>query len=224
MFGFLAVADPGDFRRHMQPRVYQRISPWLQTIAMCAMVGSVLLFPVYFLAVTYLPVGHAQWAWWIPAYWFGESRRSSRRTRSAQAALGALGLRLLGLALAVFGASWALGFARHYRQTLEAEVPAARRRTETEYCRRAAGIDQLGRFTTSPARHWRAARNTGCFLATYLTAGVSLGLMVSITVDGAGLEYRMWDCGRCRADRVSLLVSGFRRRFSFPRNYPQLAL
>ena len=223
VFGFLAVAGfQGTFVATCSPRVYRRISPWLQTIAMCAMVGSVLLFPVYFLAVTYLPVGHAQWAWWIPAYWFwGITAFFSAHADPHQAALGALGLRLLGLALAVFGASWALGFARHYRQTLEAEVPAARRRT-----RRRSIVDGLLGSNQARAIYYFTGQTLArspkhrLFLATYLTAGVSLGLMVSITVERGGIGVSDVGLRALPALIVFFVVSGFRAAFQFPAELP----
>jgi hypothetical protein len=219
LFGFLVVAGlQGFWIGVCSPRVYRRISPWLQTIAMCAMLSSVLLFPVYFLAVTYLPVGHAHWAWWIPPYWFwGITAFFSAHADPGLAPLGLLGLRALGVALTVFGVSWALGFARHYRQTLEADAPPtwrrARRRSVLHGLLGSNEARAIYRFTGQTLARSPKHR---LFLATYLTAGISLGLMVSITVERGGIGVTDVGLRAVPALIVFFVVSGFRAAFQFP--------
>ncbi len=221
LFGFLAVAGiQGIWINICVPRIYRRISPWLQAIAMCLMVFAILLFPVYFLAVSWL--GHASWVWWIPSYWFwGVTALLAPRSDPSLAALGIFGCKALGLSFLVFCAAWAAGYARHYRRTLEAEDVVARRRgTSKSIVDGLLGSNEARAIFYFTGQTLARSVKHRLFLATYLSAGISLGLLVTLTVTKGRIGASPGGVRALPPLIAFFVISGFRAAFQFPAELP----
>ena len=174
LFAFLAVAGfQGLCINLFGARLYRRISPWLQTLAMCVMIFSLFLFPVYVLAVHSASAGHADWVWWIPPYWFW-GITALFAPHSANTALGIFGLKALSTAFLVFCGAWATGYTRHYRRTLESEDAGTIRQTPGrrffEQFLDSPVSRAIYRFTGQTVA--RSAKHR-LFFVTYLSAGIS---------------------------------------------------
>jgi hypothetical protein len=223
LFGFLAVAGfQGTWANLCGPRSYRRLSPWLQTVPMCVMIFSVLLFPLYRAAVVWFPAGQATWLWWLPPSWFwGISEFLAAQPRPAVVALGVFGCKILAVSLLVFAAAWAAGFARQYRATLEAEDTVARRPAR----RRPMMAELLGSNEARAIYDFTGqtlARSVKhrLFLATYLAVGVSLGALVSLSVTRGHLGLSPLGLRSLPALMAFFVVSGFRAAFQFPAELP----
>jgi hypothetical protein len=221
LFSFLAVAGfQGLCINLLGPRLYPRLSPWLQTIAMCVMIFSLFLFPVYVLAVHAASAGHANWVWWIPPYWFW-GIAALFAPDSPNTALGIFGLKALTTAFLVFCGAWATGYTRHYRRTLESE--------DVGTIRPAPGRRFFEQFLDSPVPR-AIYRFTGqtvarsvkhrLFFVTYLSAGVSLGVLMTVTFLKGKIGISAEGLRAFPPLVVFLAISGFRAAFQFPSELP----
>jgi len=222
-FGFLSVAGfQGIWINICSPRAYRRISPWLQTFAMCLMIFAILLFPVYSLAVAFFPSGHANWVWWIPPFWFqGIAAFFSSQPAPALAALGIFGCKALAVAFLVFCSAWATGYARHYRRTLEAQDLVAFRpgRSKSIFDGLLGSNEARAIFYFTGQTLARSLKHR-LFFAAYLSAGLSLGLFVTLTVTWRGIGVSPLGLRSLSPLMVFFVVSGFRAAFQFPAELP----
>ena len=123
LFGFFVVAGfQGLLINVTSPRIFRRISPWIQMAGMSLMILALLMFPVYSMLLPSAAGTHAAWLWLFPPIWFtGLYDLLLTPSDPLFASLGSFGGEALGVAIAVFCVTWALGFRRHYHRTLEAE-------------------------------------------------------------------------------------------------------
>lgn len=222
-FGFLCVAAfQGIWISLCSPLAWRRISPWLQMFAMCLMVLAVLLFPVYSLAVRFFPSGHAGWVWWIPPYWFRGVAALFGPTSSPQLeTLGVFGLKALGFALSAFCITWTAGYARHYRLTLETQdMVTPRRRMRTRLFDGLLGSSEARAIFEFTGQTLARSRKHRLFLATYLSAGLSLGVFAAVIVTREGIRVSPGGLRSLSALIVFFVVSGFRGAFQFPAELP----
>ena len=221
IFAFLAVmAGQGILISVTSPRIFRRISPWIQMLGMSAMVMTVLGFPVY---SAMFPRALAQkqiWLYLFPPAWFsGLYELVLGGQNRFLASLGMLAIKMTAFAILAILVTWGLGFRRHYRRTLEAEdagrlgktgprawrVPNWLVRSEEER----ALFGFAGKTLARSQKHQ-------FFLATYLSVGAAVALFFGVAVrDGkAALSP-----GGERSVAFVLgffVVSGFRAAFQFP--------
>ncbi len=216
-FGFFAVAAfQGLLINVASPRIFRRLSPWIQMAGMSAMVLSLLLFPLYARMLKPIAESHTQWLWYFPPYWFGcVYDLLLPKPDPLFASLGLFAFKALGVAVAGFGFAWAAGFRRHYGRTLEAE--------DTEM--RAPGFLLPERFLGSPEQraiyHFSGATlarsvKHRLFMATYLSVGIAFGLLVTFVVRAGHVEVSPQGLRSFPLLVVFFVVSGFRAAFQFP--------
>ena len=223
LFGFSVIAAfQGICMNLCSPRAYRHISPWAQTVAMCLMVFAILLYPVYSLAIGFVPAGHAGWVWWIPPYWlWGISALFESHPAPAVVALGVFGCKALAAAIAVFGVTWVAAYARHYGRTLEAEnasiVRPLLKRSVIEGFLHSGEVRAIYYFTGQTLA--RSAKHR-LFLASYLSAGISLGLLWTLTVSNGRIAVSQDGLRGIPPLIVFFVISGFRAAFQFPAELP----
>ena len=220
-FGFLSVAAfQGILINLTGPRLFRRISPWMQTIGMSAMVLSLAMFPFY-AALLFIAPAHREWLWYFPPYWFtGVQELLVKSNDPLFPSLGRFGLKALGWAAALFCAAFTAGYARHYRRTLESEDTGGRPPRFQLFAllmRSAAGNSPEERavFHFIGATLARSAKHR-LFLATYVSVGISFGVVSMVTVRNG--EIAISDEG-IRAFPLLVtffVISGLRAGFQFP--------
>jgi hypothetical protein len=217
-FGFFAVAaTQGVLINLLSPRAFRRLSPYFQMLGMSAMVLSLLLFPIYS-NVRIVATTHPAWLWLFPPYWFGAMQELfSAKPDPLFGALGWFGWRMTGYAVALFGLAWAAGFRRHYRRTLESEEIGVRGRAQ--------GGGSFGWMLRSPQEravfHFSGAilaRSTKhrLFLATYLSAGISFGILVMVVVKNGAIGISPEGVRAFPLLVTFFAISGLRAGFQFP--------
>ena len=71
LFAFFAVAAfQGLLINVTSPRIFRRISPWIQMGGMSLMILALLMFPVYSMLLPFAARTHATWLWCFPPVWF----------------------------------------------------------------------------------------------------------------------------------------------------------
>jgi hypothetical protein len=197
-FAFMAVAAlQGILINITTPRVFRRLSPWIQAIGMSLMVLSLLTASIYVALPT----------WWrfIPPIWFAGLHDCA----------ASFGLKALAISLAVFCSTWLAGFHRHYRRTLEAEDSAARHRANRLFDRFITVIQERTIFRFTGKTLARSVKHR-LFLATYWSVGISLGLVTTFKVHAGRLTLSA-DGLRSFPFLIGFfVVSGFRANFGFP--------
>ena len=221
-FGFFAVAAfQGLLINILTPRFFRRISPWIQMLGMSLMVLSLLLFPIYSMGMRLIAQAHPEWLRLFPPYWFtGVYELMLPHPDPLFVSLGLFGWAALGCAVALFCLPWAAGFRRHYRRTLESEDIGGRSGSRWR---------GFGRFLRLPEERaifefsgQTLARSTKhrLFLATYLSVGISFGLLVVITVRGGKLSVSPDGLRAFPLLVMFFVISGFRAAFQFPAELP----
>jgi hypothetical protein len=197
-FAFTAVAAlQGILINITTPRVFRRMSPWIQAIGMSLMVLSLLTASIYVALPT----------WWrfIPPVWFA----------GLHDFVPSFALKALAIAFAVFCLTWLAGFHRHYRRTLEAEDSAARRCTNRLFDRFITATQERTIFRFTGKTLARSVKHR-LFLATYWSVGISLGLVTTFRVHAGRLTLSA-DGLRSFPFLIGFfVVSGFRASFGFP--------
>lgn len=215
-FGFLLVAVLQGLLINMTSvRIFRRISPWVQMAGMSMMVLSFVLFPL-FVNIIFVAALYPAWLWWFPPYWFTGMQELSDGSAVFHS-LGRFGWEMLGAALLAFALTWALGFARHYRRTLEAEDSVSRLSPPRD--RPLAWLlrtpEERAVFHFSRAIVARSPKHR-LFLACYGSAGVALGLVLAISLDERGLTFSANSLRAFPFLMTFFVVSGFRAVFQFP--------
>jgi hypothetical protein len=197
-FAFLAIAAlQGVLILVVSPRVFRRISPWIQTIGMSLMVLALFTIPIY--------AAYPAWRPYIPTVWF----------TGMYDFRGGLGLNALGLAFSIFCITWLTGFRRHYRRTLETEDTASRRPRFSVFHRLPGPPEEQAIFRFSGKTLARSSKHR-FFLATYWSAGLSLGLLAAVRVQ---IGHPGISPDGLRAFPLLIgffVVSGFRAIYQFP--------
>ena len=217
LFAFFSVAAlQGVLINVTTPQIFRRISPAVQMCGMSLMVIALLTFPLYLLLLRPMIQTHSVWPWLFPPVWFtGLYDLLLPRGDPSLAVYGILGAKALAIAIAVFAISWALGFRRHYRRVLESEDTSSR----------TPALSPIGRFIQLPEE--RAifefsgrilARSTKhrMFLATYLSVGISFGLLTALTVRAGTLDVSQEGLRCFPFLIVFFVISGLRAALQFP--------
>jgi hypothetical protein len=217
LFAFFAVAAlQGVLINATTPAIFRRISPAVQMCGMSVMVIALVTFPLYMLLLRPMTESHSIGPWLFPPVWFtGFYDLLLPGGDSSFALFGILGAKALGFAIAVFAISWALGFRRHYRRVLESEDTSSRR----------PAISPIGRLILLPEE--RAifefsgrilARSTKhrMFLATYLSVGVSFGLLTTLVVRAGKLGWSHEGLRTFPFLIAFFVISGLRAALQFP--------
>ncbi len=222
VFAFLAVtAFHGLLINLTSPRIFRRLSPWIQVAGMSLMTAALLLYPVYAFLLPSLAMTHSAWLYVLPPVWFAGLYDLLLPTRTDPffASLGTFGLSALVVAFAISALAWTAGFRRHYRRTLEAED------TESHPAR----FNLFGSFSASPEEDAifrftgrilaRSARHR-LFLATYWSVGISIGLLTTVVVNNGKPELSPDGLRSFPLLIAFFMVSGFRAAFQFPAELP----
>jgi hypothetical protein len=216
-FAFFGVtALQGVFINLTSPRLFRRISPYVQMCGMCLMVLSILLFPIYVQLLRAAIRDHHLWLWLFPPIWFtGLNDLFFPDPHGLFADLGIYALRMLTAAIVLVTVTWAIGFGRHFRRTLETEETHRPRRTSRSSSRFARSPEERAILQFS-GKTLARSRTHQLFLVTYLSVGISLAVNSATDVHRGSLAL-----DRSGARAVPFLiaffvVSGFRAVFQFP--------
>jgi hypothetical protein len=224
VFAFLLVAAfQGVLINVTSPRIFRRVSPWIQTFGMSLMVLSVSTYPVYFLLLKPAAEARQAWLWLFPPVWFtGFYDILLPGGDPFFAGLGHYAIGASAIVFLCFCLTWTFGFQRHFRRTLEADDTLQRRPAGSQL----RGFSVLrSAWTASPEEQAifafcrkTLARSTKhrLFLATWLSVGISAGMLVALSVRKGKLE---WSPEGVRAVPFLIaffVISGFRTVFQFP--------
>ena len=197
-FAFFSVAAlQGILINVTTPRIFRRISPWIQTIGMSLMVLSLITAPIY---ATFI----ARWRF-FPPLWFV----------ALYTFKGSFALKALAWGFTVFCFTWLAGFRRHYQRMLEAEDSAPRRRANGVVDRFIADTEERTIFRFTGKTLARSLKHR-LFLATYWSIGVSLGLNAVFEAHQGHLTISPRDLRGFPFLIGFFVVSGFRATFGFP--------
>jgi len=226
VFAFLLVgAFQGLLINVTSPRIFRRVSPWMQTFGMSLMVLSVSTYPVYSLLLKPAAEARQAWLWFFPPVWFtGFYDILLPGGDPFFAALGRYAIRASAIVLLCFCLTWALGFKRHFRRTLESD--GLRGAGPLSRSRRPVGLSGFpALWATSPEERAilafcrkTLARSTKhrLFLATWLSIGISAGVFVALTVRNGKLEWSQDGMRTFPFLIAFFVISGFRTVFQFP--------
>jgi hypothetical protein len=217
LFAFFSVAAmQGVLINLTSPGFFRRISPTIQMLGMSLMVIALLTFPLYTILLRPLAAGHSVWLNFFPPVWFTALYDLILPGGDAHfAAYGILGAKALAVAIVVFALSWALGFQRHYRRVLESEDTSSR----------TPAISPLGRFIQSPeeravfefsGRILSRSTKHRVFLATYLSVGISFGLLTTLVVRAGKLGVSHEGLRSLPFLITFFVISGLRAALQFP--------
>jgi len=217
LFAFFAVAAfQGLMINLTSPRIFQRISPWIQMVGMSAMILALLMYPVYSMLLPVAAGTHAAWLWFFPPIWFtGLYDLLLQPSDPLFASLGRFGGASLGVAVGVFCVTWALGFRRHYRRTLEAEDTRGFKPSAGLFDRLPASAEEGAIFRFSGCILARSATHR-LFLASYWSVGIAIGMLTTVTVTGGKIGLSPDGLRGFPLLVVFFVVSGFRAAFQFP--------
>ena len=216
-FAFLLVlALQGILISVTSPKIFRRISPWIQMVGMSAMVMTVLGFPVYS-ALLRPALEHKQtWLYLFPPVWFSGLYELFLGGGDAfLASLGMLAIKAPAIAILVIFVTWGLGFRRHFRRTLESENATHRPRTWTLPNRLVRSPEERALFAFAAKTLARSQKHQ-FFLATSFSIGLSIALFFGVAIRAGKIA---WSADGVRSVAFVLgffVVSGFRAAFQFP--------
>ena len=216
-FGFFVVAAlHGVLINLTTPAVFRRISPIIQMLGMSVAIISLVTYPLSMLLLRLVAARHPEWLYFIPAVWFNSLYDLLLPNGDpVLARLGVFGAKALRIVVAVCGLAWTLGFRRHYRRTLESEDTSSRVRRISPAGRwiglpeERAIFDFSGRIMARSTKH-------RLFLAAYLSVGVAVGLLTTITVRGNKVALSPDGLRSFPFLIAFFVVSGCRAAFQFP--------
>ncbi len=212
----LIAAFQGILINVTSPRLFRRLSPWIQMSGMSLMVLSIATFPFYFYLLKHSVETRQPWLWLFPPVWFtGLYDLILPSADPFFVSMGHYGLAVLALLFLCFCLTWALGYKRHFRRMLEAEDTQSRRPARN-----------WARPLTASPQEWSMldfcrktlARSTKhrLFLATWASIAVSAGLFVGAAVRNGKVELSPGGARAFPFLMVFFAVSGFRTVFQFP--------
>lgn len=217
IFAFVAVAGlQGILINLTSPKIFRRISPWIQMFGMSFMVVTIAGFPVYSALLPSAVREEQLWLYLFPPVWFsGLYELFLRGPNQLLASLGMLALKMTALATLLTLATWGLGFRRHFRRTLESEdaphrprawrVPRWLVRSAQEH----AIFGFIGKTLARSQKHQ-------FFLASYLSAGLSIAAFLGIAVRDGKIALSPGGSRSVAFVIGFFLISGFRAAFQFP--------
>jgi hypothetical protein len=222
---FLVAALQGVLINITSPRIFRRISPWVQALGMSAMILVLLLFPIYSMLLPSAAQTQARWLWFVPPVWF-TGMYDLMLTPSDPLFLhfAALAAITLAGAIALFCLAWGVGFRRHYRRTLESE-DTDRRKPHNGPLRRLAALPAFAFLRSSPEESAifrfagrTLARSSGhrLFLACYWSVGIAIGLLTTIVVRQGRIGMSAEGLHSFPLLIMFFVLSGFRAAFQFP--------
>jgi hypothetical protein len=213
---FLVAALQGLLINLTTPRTFARISPWIQLLGMSLMILALLLFPLYSGLFVEAVVRNSKWLWFFPPFWFtGIYDLLLPQSDPRFAALGSFGLQALAVAIAIFGLSWAAGFRRHYRRTLESEDTQPRS-PRAGLLDRLPGSEEERAIFRFTGRILSRSTPHRLFLATWWSIGISIGLIVAVVPHNGRLQVSPSGARAVPFLVAFFVVSGFRSAFQFP--------
>ncbi|HYP14201.1 MAG TPA: hypothetical protein VEQ63_09770 [Bryobacteraceae bacterium] len=217
LFALIAVAAfQGLLVNVLTPRIFNRVSPWIQMFGMSGMVLCVLLYPIYSLLLKHALDSGQSWPWLLPPVWFAGVYDLILPIQNARfVSLGSYGVTLLGSAAVVALVTWGVGYRRYHLRTLEAEESFARSAAWTwpTWLTRLAEERAITAFSTKTLSRSRKHR---LFLATYISVGLSFASLFALAVR-AGKLVVSEDGMRAFPFLVTFFViSGFRAVCQFP--------
>lgn len=217
LFAFFVVASfHGLLISLTTPRIFQRISPWIQMLGMSTMVLCILLYPIYSILLKPAANTHDLWIWLFPPVWFTGVYDLLLPARNALfVSLGVQGLGALAIAVAAASASWTFGFRRHYCRTLESAeaMPRSSVCTWLHWQVRSPETQAIADFST---RTLARSRKHQLFLSTYISVGLSIAVLFALAVRDGKLVISQ-DGVRAFPFLVSFFaISGFRAVLQFP--------
>ena len=216
-FAFFGVAAfQGLLINLTSPGLFRRISPYVQMCGMSLMILSILTFPIYMQLLRPAAEGRQLWLWLFPPVWFtGLYDLFLPGAHGLFASLGIYSQRMLVAAIALVALTWAAGFRRHYRRTLESEDTRPRSRSVPKSNPLARSPEESAIFQFS-GKTLARSRKHQLFLVTYLSVGISLGVNFATEVR-AGKMVLSEDGARAFPFLIAFFViSGFRAGFQFP--------
>jgi hypothetical protein len=217
LFAFFAVAAfQGVLINVTTPRIFRRISPWIQGSGMSVMIMALLLYPVYAMLLPAAAKAHSWWLWLFPPVWFtGFYDLLLPPADPLFASLGRFGAEALAFAVTTFCLSWSLGFGRQYRRTLEAEDTGQRKRRISLADYLPASWEERAIFRFAGTILARSSTHR-LFLASYWSVGISIGLLSAVVVRNGELGLSPEGLRGFPLLIVFFVVSGFRAAFQFP--------
>jgi hypothetical protein len=216
-FAFLSVAAlQGLLINLTSPRLFRRISPYVQACGMSLMILSLLTYPIYMQLLRHAAEAHQVWLWLFPPVWFtGLYDLFLPDAHGLFVSLGVHSLKMLGAVMALFALTWTAGFGRHYRRTLESEAAPPRMRSAQRWNPLVRSPEERAIFQFS-GKTLARSRKHQLFLVTYLSVGISLAVNFATAVR-AGKMVLSEDGARAFPFLIAFFViSGFRAVFQFP--------
>jgi len=217
VFAFFAVAAfQGLLISVTSPRVFRRISPWIQMLGMSLMVLTILSYPLYSMLFRSGVEAHQLWLYLFPPVWFsGLYELLLTRHNELLMSLGAFSGKMVAIAIMLLSLTWVLGFRRHYRRSLETE-DAVSRTGRWNYPMWLAQSPQERALFDFGGKSLARSQKHQFFLATYTSIGLSAGLLFAVAIRG-GKVVLSPDGVRLFAFIIAFFViSGFRAVFQFP--------
>jgi hypothetical protein len=217
VFAFLSVAAfQGILINLTSTKFFRRISPWIQMAGLSLTVLTLLSFPVYAGLLKPGIEKRQLWLYLFPPAWFsGVYELFLGGPNQLLVSLGKQAFEMTALMFVIVVITWALGFRRHFRRTLETEDAPHRPHTWTtpEWLvrtpREGALMGFIGKTLARSPKHQ-------FFLAAYLSAGLSVSAILAIAVrDGKVIL----SPGGARAVPFVLgffFITAFRAAFQFP--------
>jgi hypothetical protein len=218
VFGFLIVAALQGVLINLTPvRLFRRVSPYVQMAGMSITIIGFVLFPIY-ANVQFAERFHPEWFSRFPPYWFAAMQELfSGRTHDVFRDAGVVGLKVFVATLVLWALSWAVGFARHYERTLEAEDSIAGRVRHTfGWTDRLQSTPQeRGIFRFTGAILARSNKHR-MFLAGYWSLGLALGLVAGLVPGLHGISFSEQGVRGLPFLLAFFTISGLRVVFQFP--------
>jgi hypothetical protein len=176
-FAFFGVAAlQGLLINITSPRLFRRISPYVQMCGMSLMILSILTYPIYMQLLRPAAESRQLWLWLFPPVWFtGLYDLFLPAAQGLFVLLGVHSLRMLGAVIALFTLTWAAGFRRHYRRTLESEDARPRVRPGRQSNPLVRSPEERAIFRFS-GKTLARSRKHQLFVVTYLSVGISLAV------------------------------------------------
>jgi len=221
VFAFLAVAAfQGVLINVTSTKFFRRISPWVQMGGMSLTVLSVVTFPAY-AGLLQPELEHRDLClYWFPPAWFsGVYELFLGGPNDVLVSLGKQAFVMTGIALVVVVATWALGFRRHFRRTLETEDAPHRPHTWTtpqwlvRTPQEGAMFGFIGKTLARSQKHQ-------FFLAAYLSAGFSVCLILSLAVRKGTVVLSPSGSRAVPFVLGFFFITAFRAAFQFPAELP----
>ncbi|HEX3747392.1 MAG TPA: hypothetical protein VHW09_25825 [Bryobacteraceae bacterium] len=221
-FVFIAIAAfQGVLLNLTSPRLFRRISPYVQMCGMSLMILSLLTLPIYMQLLRHAVETRQLWLWLLPPVWFaGLYDLFQSNAHGLFASLGVHALRMSAAALALFALTWLLGFRRHYDRTLESEDTRPHAHPARAPRLLARSTEERAIFQFS-GKTLARSRKHQVFLVTYLSVGICLALNFAVVVRQNGKLALSPDGARAFPFLIAFFaISGFRAVFQFPAELP----